>query len=80
MVLEVPHKEVHQAAHGRLAHRLDPGEEEFENSLMTHDAGLFDYKEHGLKKYHFGMDRRLFQFLFDSCRVRLSLTAKRSRA
>ena len=49
MVLEVPHKEVHQAAHGRLAHRLDPGEEEFENSLMTHDAGLFDYKEHGLE-------------------------------
>ena len=49
MVLEVPHKEVHQAAHGRLAHRLDPGEEEFENSLMTHNAGLFYYKEHGLK-------------------------------
>ena len=33
MVLEVPRKEVHQAAHGRLAHRLDPGEEEFEKSL-----------------------------------------------
>ena len=49
MVLEVPHKEVHQADHGRLAHRLDPGEEKIENSLMTHDAGLFDYKEHGLK-------------------------------
>ena len=80
MVLEVPHKEVHQAAHGRLAHRLDPGEEEFENSLMTHDAGLFYYKEHGLKKYHFGMEGRLSQFLFDSCRVRFSLTAKRSRA
>ena len=33
MVLEVPHKEVHQAAHGRQVHRLDPGEEEFENLL-----------------------------------------------